>query len=135
MIFSQEELQSWVTKNMPTLLRQGLLFNRAVYNEMFLALDASRDDLVAIIPADADNAEDLIHQIFYMKESSQHTTVRCRQLFEGIEVLLANSGFSTGSSSYREQDLSVQEASCLEGSYSCMGQYISLGSCQCGNQA
>ena len=31
---------------------------------MFLALDASRDDLVAIIPADADNAEDLIHQIF-----------------------------------------------------------------------
>ncbi len=64
MIFSQEELQSWVTKNMPTLLRQGLLFNRAVYNEMFLALDASRDDLVAIIPADADNAEDLIHQFF-----------------------------------------------------------------------
>ena len=73
MIFSQEELQSWVTKNMPTLLRQGLQFNRAVYNEMFLALDASRDDLIAIIPADADNAEDLIHQIFYMNESSQHT--------------------------------------------------------------
>ena len=100
MIFSQEELQSWVTKNMPTLLRQGLLFNRAVYNEMFLALDASRDDLVAIIPADADNAEDLIHQIFYMNESSQQTTVRCRQRFEGIEVLLANSGFPTGSSSH-----------------------------------
>ena len=64
MIFSQEELQSWVTKNMPTLLRQGLQFNRAVYNEMLLALDASRDDLIAIILADADNAEDLIHQIF-----------------------------------------------------------------------
>ena len=78
MIFSQEELRSWVTKNRPTLLRQGLLFNIAVYNEMLLALDASRDDLISIVPADADNAEDLVHQFFYVNKSSQHTTVSCR---------------------------------------------------------
>ena len=64
---------------------------------MFLALDASRDELFEFIPADADNAEDLDSpslSIFYINESSQHTTVTrtvmCRQLFEGIEVLLAD---------------------------------------------
>ena len=49
---------------MPTLVRQGQLFNRAVHNEMFCALDVSRDDLVAIIPADAD-AERIVSQFVF----------------------------------------------------------------------
>ena len=61
---------------------------------MFLALDASRDELFEFIPADADNAEDIVSHFFYINESSQRTTVTrtvmCRQLFEGIEVLLAD---------------------------------------------
>ena len=91
MIFSQEELRAWVTKNMPTLIGQGRHFNRAVYNEMFLALDVSRADIVMIIPDDAVDAEHLLKQFFDMYESSEHTTVRDRLLFEGIHVLLADS--------------------------------------------
>ena len=91
MIFSQEELRAWVTKSMPTLIGQGRHFNRAVYNETFLALDVSRDDIVTIIPDDAVDAEHLLKQFFDMYESSEHTTVRDRLLFEGIHVLLADS--------------------------------------------
>jgi hypothetical protein len=91
MVFSQGELRAWVTKNMPTLIGQGRHFNRAVYNETFLALDVSRDDIVTIIPDDAVDAEHLLKQFFDMYESSEHTTVRDRLIFEGIHVLLADS--------------------------------------------
>ena len=58
---------------------------------MYLALDVSRDDIVTIILDDAVDAEHLVQQFFDLYKSSKHTTVRSRQLFEGIQVLLADS--------------------------------------------
>ena len=70
MVFSQGELRAWVTKNMPTLIGQGRHFARAVYNETYLALDVSRDDIVTIIPEDAVDAEHLVQQFFDLYKSS-----------------------------------------------------------------
>ena len=52
---------------------------------MFLALDASSDELIAIIPAYFDNSEDLVYQFFIYKRI---VTTYCRRKYSAVSPAL-----------------------------------------------
>ncbi len=65
--------------------------NKAVYTEVHRALSERRDDLVAIVPQFyLDDVENLITEFFDLCKSTEHTTTRVHQLFEGVTVLLSD---------------------------------------------
>ena len=92
LIFSREDLRSWIRENYAVLRGMGMRLNKAVYREVRRALSEDRDDLVAIVPEfDLVDAERLMTELSSMSNAAEHTTTRVRQLFEGVTVLLSDS--------------------------------------------
>ena len=92
LIFSREDLRSWIRENYAVLRGMGMRLNKAVYREVRRALSEDRDDLVAIVPDfDLVDAERLMTELSSMSNAAEHTTTRVRHLFEGVTVLLSDS--------------------------------------------
>ncbi len=91
-VYDSEEFKTWVSNNLATYLARGLRFNKSVYKQIRLIL-RDFDTVAAIIPDyEEDNMEYPNTRIFQLYEELGHDTIRCRIIFEGINVITTESG-------------------------------------------
>ena len=91
MVYNPDELKAWVTENFATLTRRGQCWDKDVYNEIMKIFRRNRTVSVIIPHDDAEVMEPLVKEFFRAYEETPHTVVVCRDLFEGVSIMIANS--------------------------------------------
>lgn len=90
-IYTHEELKTWVREHMAALIRSGRWFDKDAYKECCKMLKKTKS-IGAIIPEDeeADMERHTNHFMLVFQEQG-HTTLINRTLFDGIQILIGDS--------------------------------------------
>ena len=90
-IYTREELDTWVREHMAALIQCGRLFNKDAYKECCKILKRFKA-VGAIIPEDEEaDMERLMNRFMLLSEEQGNTTLTNRTLFDGIQILIGDS--------------------------------------------
>ncbi len=90
-IYTREELDTWVREHMAALIQSGRLFNKDAYKECCKILKRFKA-VGAIIPEDEEaDMERLMNRFMLFSEEQGNTTLTNRTLFDGIQILMGDS--------------------------------------------
>ena len=115
-IYTREELDTWVREHMAALIQCGRLFNKDAYKECCKMLKRFKA-VGAIIPEDEEaDMERLMNRFMLLSEEQGNTTLTNRTLFDGIQILIGDSDHVPAPSKATAQapDESVGQGSRME---------------------
>jgi hypothetical protein len=115
-IYTREELDTWVREHMAALIQCGRLFNKDAYKECCKILKRFKA-VGAIIPEDEEaDMERLMNRFMLLSEEQGNTTLTNRTLFDGIQILIGDSDHVPAPSKATAQapDESVGQGSRME---------------------
>ena len=115
-IYTREELDTWVREHKAALIQSGRLFNEDAYKECCKILKRFKA-VGAIIPEDEEaDMERLMNRFMLLSEEQGNTTLTNRTLFDGIQILIGDSDHVPAPSKATAQapDESVGQGSRME---------------------
>ena len=90
-IYTREELNTWLREHKAALIRSGRVFNEDAYKECCKILKRFKA-VGAIIPEDEEaDMERLMNRFMLVSQEQGNTTLTNRTLFDGIQILMGDS--------------------------------------------
>ena len=115
-IYTREELDTWVREHMAALIQSGGLFNKDANKECCKILKRFKA-VGAIIPEHEEaDMERLMNRFMLLSEEQGNTTLTNRTLFDGIQILIGDSDHvpTPSKATAQAQDESVGQGSRME---------------------